>query len=69
VFPTKVRVVEERRLAKRAYKDAKGDAVIEYETIGFFLVLEMLRTAIRISDEDPGIAAGAEARLIIEVDE
>jgi len=68
VFPTSVRMIEERRLAKRAYKRG-DDTVVEYESLGFFVVLEMLKTAIHISDTDPGIPIGAPARLIIEVDE
>ena len=68
ILLTRVKLVEERRLAKRAYKDAKGDIKVEYETAGFFIVLEGVGTAIHISDEDPNIPAGATARLIIEVD-
>jgi hypothetical protein len=69
VFPTRVVKAEERKLARRGYKDEKGDIVVEYDPLGYFVVLNGFREAIRLSDDDLGVIIGASARLIIEIDD
>jgi hypothetical protein len=67
-FPTRVAKIEPRQRAKRSWKQS-GVERVEYEQLGYFVVLDKMPDGFRISDEDPGIAVGTPARLIIEIDE
>ena len=71
VFNTKVVKAEERQIAKRGYKDDNGEAHIEYEPLGYFVVLDGFREAFRVGDSletTMNLPAGSKARLIIEIE-
>lgn len=66
VFPCTIVNVEERTQIKRGYKDAKGEAHIDYEVIGYFAVLSRGNVAIYLGTEQPDLKPGDNVRLILE---
>ncbi len=65
VFTLAVKDVYECIRSKLGYKDEKGDAKVETESAGWFVVFEG-NFSLRIGDTKPDIAVGQKVKLTVE---
>lgn len=65
VFNLAVQDVRENSRIKRGFKDEKGDAKFEMESLGWFIVLEG-NVSLRVGDTKPDIVKGQRVKLTVE---
>jgi hypothetical protein len=75
VFYSKVKKIEEKTRAVRSYKtgkklaDGKDEIRVEYEDLGWFILLEDSWESIHVGREKPDLEIGRKVKVTIEADE